>query len=181
MNYLDIILGIFLILGLFKGLKNGLLIEFASIIALIIGVYGAIHFSYYAVDYLDQKVEWSEQTINLLAFALTFILIVLVISLAAQLLTKVASLIMLGLLNKILGGLFGILKVAFILSVVLMFISELAEKLNVLDEKVKEESVLYQALKPIAPLILPNLLREVDHLNNPDSNNPDDSIEYESV
>ena len=70
MNYLDIIIGILLILGLFKGLKNGLLIEVASLIALILGVYGAIHFSYYAVDFLNEKVSWSEQTINFAPLAL---------------------------------------------------------------------------------------------------------------
>ena len=115
MNYLDIILGIVLVLGLFKGLKNGLLIEIASLIALILGVYGAIHFSYYAVDFLNEKVDWSEHAINLTAFAVTFIIIVVVITLAGRLLTKVASLAMLGIVNRILGGVFGLLKSAFIL------------------------------------------------------------------
>ncbi|MDP5045366.1 CvpA family protein [Leeuwenhoekiella sp. W20_SRS_FM14] len=180
MNYLDIILGIFLILGLYKGIKNGLLIELASIIALVIGIYGAIHFSYYAVDYLNDKVAWSEHTINLLAFALTFITIVLIISLAGRLLTKVASLIMLGIVNKILGGLFGVLKVAFILSVILMFSSALT--MTLIDEKIREESVVYNAIQPIAPLVLPNLLREVDKLKteNPESNE-DSQLQLESA
>ena len=123
MNYLDIIIGILLLLGLFKGLKNGLLIEVASLIALVLGIYGAIHFSYYAVDFLTEKVDWSIQAINLAAFAVTFIIIVLVITLAGRILTKVASLAMLGIVNRILGAAFGLLKSAFILSVILMFLA----------------------------------------------------------
>ena len=50
MGILDIVLGLLLIYGLYKGLKNGLFVEIASIIALIAGLYGAIHFSYIAGD-----------------------------------------------------------------------------------------------------------------------------------
>ena len=169
MNYLDIILGIFLLLGLYKGIKNGLLIELASIVALVIGIYGAVNFSYYAVAYLDDKVTWSDQSINLLAFAVTFIVIVLIISLAGRLLTKLASLIMLGIVNRILGGIFGLLKVAFILSVIMMFTSALT--FTVIDPQTREESVLFKTVEPIAPLVLPNILKQVNKLKLENSEN----------
>ena len=47
---LDVFLGLPLIYGLYKGLKNGLIIELASIVALIAGIYGVMHFSYIASD-----------------------------------------------------------------------------------------------------------------------------------
>ena len=166
MNYLDIVLGIFLLLGLYKGIKNGLLIEVASLVAIILGVYGAINFSFYAAEYLDNQVDWEPATRNLLAFAITFIVIVLIITLTGKLLTKLAEVIMLGILNRILGGLFGILKVAFILSVILMFVSSLAERLNFINEETKESSVLYTMVQPLAPLLLPNILKEVDALDD---------------
>ena len=166
MNYLDIVLGIFLLLGLYKGIKNGLLIEVASLVAIILGVYGAINFSFYAAEYLDNQVDWEPATRNLLAFAITFIVIVLIITLTGKLLTKLAEVIMLGILNRILGGLFGILKVAFILSVILMFVSSLAERLNFINEETKESSVLYNMVQPLAPLLLPNILKEVDALDD---------------
>ena len=42
MNFLDIVIGLLLVWGLFKGLKNGLFVEIASLAALIAGIYGAI-------------------------------------------------------------------------------------------------------------------------------------------
>ncbi|MAZ26930.1 MAG: colicin V production protein [Cytophagaceae bacterium] len=162
MNYIDIILAILLLWGLIRGLKNGFFIELASLIALIAGIYGAIHFSYYAVDYLSEKVDWSIATINLLAFAITFIIIVVVVTLAGKLLTKIADLAMLGMLNKLLGALFGILKTGFILSVILMFINAMSSSLSFLDEETKQESTLYPYVEALAPLVLPNILKEVD-------------------
>ncbi|WP_416445990.1 CvpA family protein [Leeuwenhoekiella sp. A16] len=162
MNYLDIIIGIFLLLGLIKGLKNGFFVELASLIALIAGIYGAIHFSYYAVDFLRERVSWSENTINLASFAITFIIIVIIISLAGKILTKIADFAMLGLVNRILGGIFGILKAAFIISVIIMFIAALNDRVSFIDEDVKNESILYQNVEMIAPMMLPNILKEVE-------------------
>ena len=162
MNYLDIIIGIFLLLGLIKGLKNGFFVELASLIALIAGIYGAIHFSYYAVDFLRERVSWSENTINLASFAITFIIIVIIISLAGKILTKIADFAMLGLINRILGGIFGILKAAFIISVIIMFIAALNDRVSFIDEDVKNESTLYQNVEMIAPMMLPNILKEVE-------------------
>ena len=42
MNYLDIVLGVVLLIGLFRGLMNGLIVEIASIAALLLGIYGAM-------------------------------------------------------------------------------------------------------------------------------------------
>ena len=177
MNYLDIILAIFLALGLFRGLANGLFVELASLIGLIAGIYGAIHFSYYAVDFMHGRVDWSDSTINLVAFAVTFIIIVLVISLIARILTKVANVVMLGLVNKLLGAAFGVLKSAFILSVLLMFVTALRGRTQILDEDTKENSALYPYIQPFAPLLLPNILKEVDAYRNGDSDS--DSKIYE--
>ena len=162
MNYLDIIIGIFLLLGLIKGLKNGFFVELASLIALIAGIYGAIHFSYYVVDFLSERVSWSENTINLASFVITFIIIVIIISLAGKILTKIADFAMLGLVNRILGGIFGIVKAAFIISVIIMFIAALNDRVSFIDEEVKNESILYQNVEMIAPMMLPNILKEVE-------------------
>ncbi|HAX14167.1 MAG: colicin V production protein [Leeuwenhoekiella sp.] len=180
MNYLDIIIGILLLLGLFKGLKNGLLIEVASLIALVLGIYGAIHFSYYAVDFLTEKVDWSIQAINLAAFAVTFIIIVLVITLAGRILTKVASLAMLGIVNRILGAAFGLLKSAFILSVILMFLAAMTSSLNLIDEEIRESSILYSLIKPIAPAVLPSILEEVKEFRENEDTDKS-KIELQSV
>ena len=56
MTVLDIVLAALLLFGLIKGLMKGLFVEVASLIALIAGIYGAIHFSAFAFDFLEPKI-----------------------------------------------------------------------------------------------------------------------------
>ena len=65
MGVLDIILSVLLLFGLVRGFMKGLFVEVASLVALIAGVYGAIHFSYFAASFLESKVSWDEKYINI--------------------------------------------------------------------------------------------------------------------
>ena len=164
MNIIDIILGIILLFAFYTGMKKGLFVTLASLIGLIAGVYGAIYFSHYAGAYLSNTFNWSEQVTNLAAFAITFLAIVFVISLAGKLLTKVADFVALGLINKLAGGVFNTLKFAFIVSVIFMFISASTSVSGLLiSEEKKESSKLYEPIASIAPILLPNLLAEVEN------------------
>lgn len=159
MSFLDIILGLLLLYGLWKGFKNGLFVEIASIIALVTGIYGAIHFSYYAGDYLSQNMEWDERYINIAAFAITFIIIVLAVHLLGKFLTKVADFALLGLLNKVAGAIFGALKVAVILGALLVFIDRANSSLGLVKNETVQQSVLYEPIKEIGEFIFSKVLK----------------------
>lgn len=159
MNFLDIILGLLLIWGLFKGLSNGLFVEVASIIALVAGLYGAIHFSYITGDYLSNNMQWDKGYIKITAFIITFILIVLAVSFAGKFLTKIADFAMLGILNKIAGGLFGALKVAVILGALLIFMGRSNRNLGLIKQETLESSKLYEPVKEIGALVFSKVLQ----------------------
>ncbi|PIF00689.1 MAG: colicin V production protein [Maribacter sp.] len=165
MGILDIILGLLLIYGLYKGFKNGLFIEIASIIALVAGLYGAIHFSYIAGGYLSENMEWNERYMNITAFIITFAIIVLSVHLAGKFLTKIADFAMLGLLNKIAGGIFGALKVAVIVGAILVFFERANSAVNLVKNKTLEESVLYGPVKEIGALVFSKVLKEKKESN----------------
>lgn len=162
MTVLDIVLAALLLFGLVKGLMKGLFVEVASLIALIAGIYGAIHFSAYAFDFLESKVAWSEKTINITAFAITFVIIVIVISLAGKAMTKLADFAALGILNKLLGGVFGVLKIGLILSVILIVFSKMNKTNLFVNENELEKSILYEPVKSLVTMIFPNFLITVD-------------------
>ncbi len=158
MNYLDIILGILLLWGLIKGLSKGLFVSLASLIALVAGIYAAVHFSHIISGYLNRYVDWEKGIMNLTAFAITFVLVVLLVSLSGKILTKIADFAALGLLNKLLGGVFGVLKMAFIASVIIMFFDAGNKSLTIIKAETLNSSILYAPVKSIAPMILPKLL-----------------------
>jgi len=160
MTVLDIILLVLLLFGLINGLKNGLFVEVASLVALVAGVYGAIQFSNFAADFLMSKVDWNEKTVNIIAFAITFIVIVLVITLAGKALTKIADFAALGIVNKLLGGIFGLLKFAVILSVILIIFDSLNKNLPFTDKEDLEDSMLYEPIKSFVPTIFPIILEK---------------------
>lgn len=166
MNIIDIVLGALLLFGLIRGAMKGLFVEIASLLALVLGVYGAIHFSGFAAEILESKLNWSEKTINIVAFAITFVIIVLAISLAGKALTKLADFAALGILNKLLGGIFGVLKIGLILSVLLIVFNKLNKTLSFMGQDDLEESVLYEPVKSLAPMIFPNIIKsEIEEEN----------------
>lgn len=162
MSVLDIVLASLLLFGLVRGFMKGLFVEVASLVALVAGVYGAIHFSNYAATFIDENSQWNEKTVNITAFAITFVIIVLVIALAGKALTKLADFAALGILNKILGGIFGALKIGLILSVILIVFDSLNSTLPFTDEKSLEDSILYEPIKSFAPSIFPSILNKKD-------------------
>lgn len=160
MSVIDIVLGALILFGLVRGFMKGLFVEVASLVALVAGVYGAIHFSNFASEFLQSKVDWNEKTINIVAFAITFIIIILVIALAGKALTKLADFAALGIINKVLGGVFGALKIGLILSVVLIVFDRFNSTITFADEKTLEDSALYKPVKSLVPMIFPNILKE---------------------
>ena len=162
MNFLDIILGLLLLWGLYKGLKNGLFVELAGLVALIAGIYGAIHFSYIAGEYLSERMNWEERYIKIAAFLITFSAIVLLVHFSGKLLTKIADFAMLGLLNKIAGGIFGVVKVAVILGALLIFFEKATASLRPDDSKIINESVLYSPLRDIGALVFSLVINSDD-------------------
>jgi membrane protein required for colicin V production len=159
MSFLDIILGLLLGYGLYKGLKNGLFVEIASLIALIAGIFGAIHFSYIAGDYLSEHMKWDERYINIAAFIITFIAIVFVVHICGKFLTKIANFAMLGILNKIAGGIFGTLKVAIIIGAILIFFERVNSSVGLIKNETMENSVLYQPVKEIGAFVFDAVLK----------------------
>lgn len=158
MGVIDIVLGVLILFGLVRGFMKGLFVEVASLIALIAGVYGAIHFSNFAAEFLQTKTEWNEKTINIVAFAITFVIIVLAIALAGKALTKLADFAALGIINKLAGGVFGALKIALILSVILNIFDKMNSTITFVDEEHTENTMLYNPVKSLVPTIFPSLL-----------------------
>ena len=162
MNVFDIVIAALLVFAFVRGLMKGFFIEVASLIALVGGVWGAIHFSHFAGDLLEERVDWEENYIALTAFAITFVAIVIGVSLLGRMLTKMADLAALGLINKIFGGVFALLKSVVILSVIFVFFSKINTTVPFLGEETLEKSILYQPVKDIVPTIFPSIIEEFE-------------------
>jgi membrane protein required for colicin V production len=160
------VITVILIIAFVRGFIKGFFVEIASLIALIGGVYGAIHFSYFAANILKKYVDWSENYIALTAFAVTFIIIVIAVSSLGKVLTKMANFAALGLINKIFGGVFALLKSGVILSVVFVFIARVNSTIPFIEKETLSTSVLYAPVKEIVPTIFPQIIEKIDEKKN---------------
>jgi len=160
MGTLDIILAAIILFGFVRGFMKGFFVEVTSLVALALGLYGAIHFSYIAANYLKDSVGWSEKYIQIIAFASTFIIIVILISFTGKFLTKIADTAALGIVNKIFGAVFGFLKIGLILSVVLIIFSKLNKVFPFVGQETLATSILYKPVKKIAPMLFPSILKK---------------------
>ena len=159
MNTVDIVLGIVLLLGVVQGFLKGFLVELAGLLALILGIYAAIHFSDYTFVFLQDFISRDDEQLYWVSFAATFILVVVFISILGRVLTKIVHLIALGILNRIFGAVFGFLKMAFLASLFLMLLSY--TNIFNIGEKTLSESILYSPIRQLAPAVLPKVIEEV--------------------
>ena len=155
MSKIDIILLIPILWGAYKGFTKGLITEIASLLALLLGVYGTFKLSSYATPYVQKFLKISESWVSVVAFALVFVAIVLLVFLLGKILDWLVSFIALGFVNKIGGIAFGILKFVFIMSLVLTFIIPINNKFELVSEEILEESVLFEPVSKLAPFIIP--------------------------
>ena len=143
MNVFDIIVSLALGFGFFKGFKNGLVVEVASLGALFLGILGAVKFSSFVVEQIKVFFDWNPMAIKTISYLLVFILIVYGVSVLAKGLTKILSQASLGLFNKFLGSIFGVLKWAVLTSFVLFFIIKINEWITIIDQEMINQSILY--------------------------------------
>ena len=159
LNYLDIFIVCLIAFGFYRGFSKGLIIELTSILALILGVYGSLTFSNLTFDFIsntfpNQLESVEESYIKLFSFALTFIIILLSISVAGKALTKVAKILFLGFLNKLFGGLFGAIKYILIVSFCFVFFENINSAFSFVNNENIESTFLYRPILNVGNQLL---------------------------
>ena len=157
MQVIDVVLGCLLLYGIVRGFWNGFFIEITSLLSLILGIFIAIKFSSFAQTLLSSHVSWSPKTIQITAFALTFIAVIVGLSVLAKSLTTMAKFAGVGIFNKIAGAFFGLLKTVLLISVSLHFFQKINAKANFVSKEQLVKSVLYYPTLEISGKIYPTL------------------------
>lgn len=157
MNYLDIVLAIFLTTGLITGIKNGFFVELASLVSMLLGIYIAIKFSYVTRAYLEAHHSWNPKTVQVAAFAITFVAVIIGISLLAKFFTGLANFASLGIFNKLIGGVFGVLRTILIISIALNLLQKINFDYTFVDKETMDESTLYYPIQEVSKAVYPSI------------------------
>ncbi len=157
MNWIDIVILIILGVAVVRGFIDGFVKEVAALAALVLGIWGAIKFSAFTAGRLYEWFDMSGQYVGIIAFLITFGVIVVVIHFVGILADKVVDSVSLGFLNKILGMLFGLIKNVLILSVIFCILNAIDAKRPFINKEKIGRSKLYNPISDIVPAIFPVL------------------------
>jgi membrane protein required for colicin V production len=155
MNYIDIILIILLIIGALSGFSKGLIAEVVSLAALILGIWGAIQFSYVTSEFLVENLNLTTKHLNIISFVVTFVVIVILVHVVGSVVNKLAETVLIGFVNKLAGLVFGVAKTALILSILLLVFDKIDEDVSIIPKETKAGSSMYEPIRSLAPSILP--------------------------
>ncbi len=159
MSTIDIILAIFLLYFAYKGFSNGFIISLATLAGLVLGFYAASHFSEFTADWLQKDMGMKSANIRMIAYVVTFVIVIVLIFLLGRFMTGVVKTAGLGIVNRIAGVLFGIGKGVLIASFLFLMFSRIDPKESLLTASSKKTSILYKPVSAVAPAVIP-LLRK---------------------
>lgn len=157
MNFLDFILLIFLGYAAYKGFRHGFIIEFFTLLAIVVGFYVGINFSDVTATWMKKSFGWDSEYLPVVAFTITFLGVGAMIYFGGKVLEKVVKIAQLSLVNKLAGLFFGSVKMLYILSVGLVILESYDEKSSFFPEKAKTESLLYNPVKNLSLKTIPSL------------------------
>ncbi|MEN8203291.1 MAG: CvpA family protein [Bacteroidota bacterium] len=160
MNVLDIIFLIPILYALYRGFKKGLIHMISSLAALVLGIVGAIKLRPVFASALDSVFSISPEYVNVIAFAVAFVAIVIIVHLLAFFVEKLVKAVALSFVNRVLGMAFGLLVTAFVLSMILWPINEVNKEKQIIKPERIEGSLLYKPLSAFAPAIFPYLKKD---------------------
>lgn len=119
MNWVDIFIGFAFLWAVFNGWRRGFLLEMLSMVIILLGIWAAMEFSTVAESALKIRVSWTGRKTQLVAFVVTFVVVVLGVSLLGKVLTKAINKTPIGMVNCMLGSIVALLKAVLMSGVVL--------------------------------------------------------------
>jgi membrane protein required for colicin V production len=160
MNVLDIIFLIPLLFALYRGFKTGIIHMAASLAALVLGILLAIKLRPLFAALLNSVFTISPDNMNVIAFAVAFVTVVIVVHLLAYAAERLIKAVALNFVNRLLGMGFGLLVTAFVISMILWPVNKVNEEKQIIKPERIEGSLLYMPLSSFAPAVFPYLKRE---------------------
>lgn len=150
MSIVDIIVFALVIIGIYKGWRNGLVLGIFSVLAFLIGLAAAIKLSTVVAERIGETTSISQRWLPVLAFVLVFILVIFLVRLGAKAIEGALHLAMLGWLNKLAGVILYVLLYLFIFSVLLFY----AQQLNIVKPEMAQVSITYPIIYPMAQEVI---------------------------
>ena len=147
--YLDILILIIFILGIFSGIKNGIFIEIISVFGFAVNLLITKIYTPHVLNFLKRS-DASFENNYVITYIVTFITVYLVVSMILIFVRKAFKGLKKGFFNKMMGGVAGFIK-ALIVSLVIILVYTYSTKLAPSLEKYPQWSSAISIFYEIVP------------------------------
>ena len=164
MNGLDLFITVVVIIGLVKGLFDGVIKQVISLLALIIAIFFAgtlavpLRDGFLSFPYIAYHIH--PYIVSGICYLLSFVFIIIFLNWLGKLVSKAINITPAGFLNRGLGGLFGAFMVILSMSLIFMLLNFFDPHSNIISQQTKQASVLYGKVETVVPTLYP-IIREL--------------------
>ena len=149
MNFIDLIIIAIISFGIIRGYSKGLIVELSSFFGIFISFFIAGNIDNLLSQQIVKYVNLNIDIVNIISFIIIFGLSYSLIIFFAKGFTKLAKIIYLGLLNSLLGSIFGGLK----LLLILLIVTKVIFSINLLSFTIVTESSLMIQLHILSEIL----------------------------
>ena len=149
MKMLDLIILLPLIYGAYKGYKRGFIMSLFMLLAVIVGLYVAFHFTDVIVDYGMKHFEWTSKYISPITFLSLFLVVGAGIYFGGKVLESVIKLAKLSVLNSLAGALLGLLQWTYFVGSLLLMLISFDQKEKIISKETKQHSIILPVMTSV--------------------------------
>lgn len=151
MRPIDFILIIPLLYAAYHGYKKGFLLEAVNILAFFLAVIGGLKLLDSGIQLLEPIIGRDNNVIPFISFVVIFFLIIVGVSFLGRKLKNILDVTVLGNIDSLIGGVVGVLKVAFAISLLMWLMDEAGVQL---PQRYTEGSLLYPVVLDYSPIVI---------------------------
>lgn len=180
MELIDIIVAVLLVVGLVTGIKDGLVKRVLGLAGLIAGLIVGKKIYLSVAAKLTPFLGTSEKTTQIVAFVLILIAVPLIFSLIAWLIGNLLKTAGLGWVNRLLGGIIGVITNALVIGLLFIGIETFDTHESLLSHEKKDASLFFYPLYRSTGLFIKDVREQIDHWKETHPDDAEDSDDAEN-
>jgi len=157
MEMLDLVILLPLMYGAYKGYKRGFIMSLFLLLAVMVGLYAAFHFTEVIVHYGQEQFAWKSKYLSPIIFLSLFLIIGAGVYFGGKVLEGVIKLAKLSILNSLAGALLGLLQWTYFVGSLLLMLISFDQKETIISKETKKQSYVLPAITAVLHGSIPGL------------------------
>lgn len=154
-SYLDLFLLLPIGFAIWRGWKNGFVMEVFSMLSLFVGIYAGVHLSDAMASFLKNKMEVQSEYLPIISFVVVFLLVLIGLFFLGKLITKSVSAGGAEKWNQMGGAFFSLTKALLFLSITFVLFNAVDRRYSWLPKEQKDKSYFYEPIYNFSLFLLP--------------------------